>query len=198
MTTDEELATWRTEWQSLGGSEGFGRALVERASRDARQMKWSAAKEILGAAFSTVTCGYLVHRLHGSPEVIAVTALILLFNGAWITHFFAVRAGTFEANAKGLDAFVELTRARMKGSLRWNTFGARSTLVLSAALVPWSVWMFLAHEAAYLAAPWRAFVGFGGWMAIMAGLLVFLRWKRTKLVAELDRFERQVAEVALA
>lgn len=197
MTADEELTTWRAEWQSLGGKEGFGKELVERAAKDARKMKRSAAGEVLGALSSSAVCVGLVVKMHGAAEVTAVTAMILLFNGAWLTHFFTVRAGTFSPEANGLDAFVELTRKRIATAIRWNRYAANWTAILSLLLVPWSVWTFLAHKEAYLAAPWRAFVGFGGWVGIMAALLVFLRWKRAKLVLEQERFEKQVAEVSL-
>lgn len=197
MSKDEELARWQEEWQSLGDEAGLAKELVARAERDGRKLKISAAREVLGAAFAAAVSAWLVVFTKGKLEVVVVAIAIALFSGAWITHFFTVRAGTFAASGQGIEAFVALTRARMAAATRWNRYAMKWNLVLATLLVPWSVWVFIAHLDAYLAAPWRAVVGFGGWVAIMAGLMFFLRVKAKRLRAEEEAFERELAEAAL-
>jgi hypothetical protein len=59
------------------------------------------------------------------------------------------------------------------------------------------LWFFVAHRQAYLAAPWRAVVGFGGAAAILAGIAQWARRKEKTLRAEEEAFERHLAEVQI-
>lgn len=195
---DNELSTWRAEWQALGGRDDLATKLVARAAKDGRRMRRAAAGEVLGAAFSTSLCLWFVLRSHGSPEIVAMTAVILLFNGAWLTHFFTMRADLFAPSAEGVDAFVALTRRRMATEQKWARAARRWTIAVSVLLLPWAVWVFLAHEDAYLARPSSAVIGFGGAAAIFAGVYYFTLRKERKLRAESARFEANVADVELA
>jgi len=197
MSADEELEQWKSTWQSLGDKATFATELVDRAAREGRKMKRSAAGEVAGAIVSSGICVWLVVFTKGTIEVAAVTTMILLFNGAWLTHFFTVRAGTFATSGASIDAFVALTRARLSAQLRWSGYAKRWLIVLTALLIPWSIWAFVVHRAAYLAMPWRAAVGFGGWVAILAGVFAFLLWKEKRLEGEIATFEKEVAEAEL-
>lgn len=199
MTTDQdrELEEWRREWQSLGGAEGFATELVQRAARDGKKMKRAAAYEVLAAIFSTSVCVWLLVRTHGSIEIASLMALILLFNGAWLMQFFTVRATLFDAAGATVEAFVTLTRKRLETERRWTRYAQRWMLVLGFLISPWMIWIFVTHRDAYLAAPWRAFVGFGGAAAIFAAVVLFARRKAKRLAVEEERFERQVAEAQL-
>jgi hypothetical protein len=197
MTEQQELEVWRSEWTSLPDVEMFARELVDRAAREGRSLKRRAAGEIAAVLFSSGMCVWLLVSTHGKLQVVAITVIILLFNGAWITHYFNVRAGTFAASGEGLDAFVGLTRARLSADRRWNHYALRWTQVLAAILLPWSVWMFLDHRDKYLAEPWRALVGFGGAVVILTALFIYLRSKRVKLDADTKRFEEQLHHVEL-
>jgi len=191
---DAELAAWRGEWQSLGGKDDLAAELVARARKDGKRLRRGAAGEVLASIFSTSFCLWLVIRSHGSPQIVAMTAIILLFNGAWLTSFFTVRAGLFMSSGEGVDAFVELTRTRLAAQLVWTRIARRWTLVIGVALVPWGIWMFLAHEEHYLAEPWRAVVGFGGAAGIFAAVYAWVGIKARKLRAEEAAFERHVAD----
>lgn len=195
---DAELSTWRGEWQALGGKEDLASQLVARAAKDGRRLRRSAATEVLAATFSSSVCLWLIVRTHGSLEVVAMTGLILLFNGAWLTHFFTLRSDLFRPSAEGIDAFVALTRKRMAAEQRWMRFARLWTAALAVPLVPWSIWVFLAHREAYLAAPWRAVVGFGTAFVILAGVFLYTFRKERRLRREEESFERHVADVQLA
>jgi hypothetical protein len=195
---DAELSTWRGEWQSLGGREDLASELVARAAKDGKRMRMSAAREVLAALFSTIVCLWLMVRTHGAVEVVAMTGLILFFNGAWLTHFFTLRANLFASSGEGVASFIELTRNRLVTERKWTVFARRWTTAIGAAVVPWSVWVIIVHKDAYRAEPWRAFVGFGVAAAILAGVYFWTRRKERKLTAEADAFERHIADVELA
>jgi hypothetical protein len=195
---DKELSTWRSEWQTLGGQEDLAAELVARAAKDGRKMRRAAAMEVLGALFSTSVSLWLVVHFRGALEVTAIMTVILLFNGGWLTHFFTTRAQLFDSSAEGLAPFIELTRKRLATELRWARFARRWMMALAIPLVPWAIWVFIGHRAAYMAAPWRAVVGFGGAAAIFAGVYVWTRVKERKLRHESESFERHVADVQLA
>lgn len=194
---DAELTAWRGEWQALGGKDDLAAELVARASKDGRRMRLAALGEVLGAAFSTSFCAWLLVRSHGKIEIVAMTGLILLFNGAWLTHFFTVRNGLFATGGEDALAFASLTRRRLATQRRWTVAARRWTVALAALLVPWAIWFFLAHKAAYVAEPWRAVVGFGTAAAIFAGVYGYTRIKERRLRAEEEAFERHLAEALI-
>lgn len=194
---DAELGAWRGEWQRLGGQDGFAKELISRAARDGRRMRRAAAGEVLGVLFSTATCAWLMVRTRGAVEVVAITVLILVFNGAWLTYFFSVRADLFSASGEGVSAFIALTRRRLATEQRWIRVARWAVVALGGVAVPWGVWTFLAHEQAYRAEPWRAVVGFGGAALILAGVLAFTWFKERRLAAEGRAFERNVADAEM-
>lgn len=194
---DAELSTWRGEWQGLGGSEDFAAQLVARARKDGRKLRLSAAAEVLAALFSTTVCLWLLARSHGSPEVIAMTALILPFNGAWLTHFFTARAGTFDALGASVGDFITLTRQRLATQRKWMAQARRWTIAIGIAIVPWALWVLYAHRDAYAREPWRGVVGFGTIAVILAGVLAWTFVKERKLGAEAEAFERHLADTLI-
>ena len=187
---EEELEAWRGQWQALGNTEDRAEMLVARAARDGRRMRRDALGEVLGVVVSSSICFWLVVRTSGAAPVVAVTAIILLFNGAWLTHYLTLRAGLFASSGEGVDVFVALTRKRLATELQWMRFARRWTLVLCGTLVPALVWLVLARWERYVQEPWRAVVGFGVAAAIFASLLLWMAHKARKLRAEQDRFER--------
>jgi hypothetical protein len=195
MTEQQELEAWRSEWTSLPDVSMFARDVVDRAAREGRSLKRRTAKEIAAVLFSSGMCLWLLLSTHGKAQVVAISVVILLFNGAWITHYFNVRAGTFAASGEGLDAFVALTRKRITADRRWNRYALRWTQILALILVPWSVWMFLGHRDKYLAEPWRALVGFGGEVVILTALFFYLGRQRARLDVNSKRFEEQLQQV---
>jgi hypothetical protein len=195
---DEELGRWRAEWQALGGKDDLATKLVARAVSDGRRLRRNAAVEVLASACVISFFVWRVLRSHGSPQDVVLTALISLFIGAWLTHFFTVRADLFGSSAEGVEAFIALTRRRLGAELKWARAARRWTLALSVLLLPWEVWMFLAHQDFYAAAPWRAVVGFGGIAVILACVYVGTLRKERKLRAEEEAFERNVTDVELA
>ena len=177
-----ELSSWRGEWQALGGQEDLAAQLVARAAKDGRRMRRAASAEVLGATFSTSICLWLLVRTHGALEVVVVTALILLFNGGWLTHFFMPRADLLRSTGK-VSSLRQLTRRRLATELRWARMPRAAGRSRSA--VRWShrgaSGSLVAHRDAYLAAPWRAILGFGGGAAIFAGVYVWTHRKERKL-----------------
>lgn len=197
MNEENELETWRGEWQSLGGREGLTRELTARVAKDSRRIRRSVATEVLAGVFSSSIALWMTIRSHGAPVLVALCAGIFLFNGVWLTRLFTLREGEHSGLGDGLDAFVERTRRRLQDDLRWNTFARRATIVLGVAIVPWSVWMLVVGWSVYRAEPWRAAVGFGGVVVILGFLFGWLRSKRRTIAAERERFEALVAERTL-
>ena len=196
MTDDKELEGWRSEWQSLGGRQGFADDLARNVARDARRIRRGVATEIAGGVFAASISVWLISSAHGELVSTFTGAGVLVFCGVWTTRLLTLRqAGP---SGEGLDGFIELTRRRMTDDLRWSRFTRRTTKVLAALLVPWSAWAFVTRHAMYRAEPWRGLVGFGGVAIILAGLYVWQRRKHRKLETERDRFESVVAERTLA
>ena len=195
---DQELTRWRGEWQALGGKDDLAGRLVARAAKDGKRMRRAALGEVLAVVLSTSICVWLIVRMHGALDVVVMTGLILLFNGAWLTHFFTLRANLFGPSGEGVDAFVALTRSRLATELRWARFARLWMLGLVVPLVPWGIWVLIAHREAYRAAPWRAVVGFGTAAAIFIGVYFWTRHKERQLRAEEEAFERHVAGAQLA
>lgn len=198
MNEENELETWRGEWQSLGGREGLTRELAARVAKDGRRIKRSVATEVTAAAFSSSVSIWMAITSHGAHVIVALCAGIFLFNGVWLTRLFTLREGESSGLGDGLDAFVERTRRRLQDDLRWNTFARRAAIALGVATVPWSAWMLVVGWSVYRAEPWRAGVGFGGIVVILGFVFAWLRSKRTAIAAERERFEALVAERTLA
>jgi hypothetical protein len=198
VNEENELETWRGEWQSLGGREGLTRELAARVAKDGRRIKRAAAIEVLAAALSSSASLWMAIGSHGAPVLVGLCAGIFLFNGVWLTRLFTLREGERSGLGDGLDAFVERTRRRLQDDLRWIAFARRATIGLGLALVPWSAWMLSAGWSVYRAEPWRAGVGFGGIVVILGFIFAALRSKRATIAAERERFEALVAERTLA
>ncbi len=190
---ERELEAWRGQWQALGNTEDRAEMLVAHAARDGRRMRRDALGEVLGVVVSSSLCFWLVVRSGGAAPVVAVAAIILLFNGAWLAHYVSLRVGLFASHGEGVDVFVALTRKRLATELQWMRFARRWTFVLCGALVPALVWLVVARWERYLQEPWRAVVGFGVAGAIIVSVLLWMGHKARKLRAEQDRFERHVA-----
>ncbi len=198
MTNEDlELRQWQDEWNALGGEAGFARELVARAARDTRRLWLSSFLEVLAAALSSAFSLSGVIWSHGQPTIVAMTAIILVFNGVWLTRMFSLREGTYRGASSGVDDYVALTRKRLDGDIAFSRFARRATSVLAVLLTPWGVWMFLTHRDAYVAEPWRAVVGFGGVLAILTFIFLSQSRSRKRKVAERARFERLVAERVL-
>ncbi len=196
---DPELERWQGEWQALGGKDDLAALLVARAAKEGRRLRRAALGEVVGAAFSTAICGWLVVRSHGRLEVVAVAGLILLFNGAWLTHFFTSRSGLFGSPSDGGDgalvtAFAVHSRRRLRAERRWTVFARRWMAALGVLLVPWGIWFFIANRVAYRAQPWRGVVGFGVAAAIFAGVYLWAGVKERRLRGEEEALERLLAD----
>lgn len=191
---DRELEGLRAEWQSIGALRLDD--LAVRVARDRRKLFLSAGLEVGAVIFSSVLVGWLLVRTKGAPTVVSILVVILLFNGAWITHFFAMRKGLYEPAASDATAFVNLTEKRLQTELQWLVYARRWLAILCALVVPWSVWVFVTHREAYLAAPWRAVVGFGGAAVISAGTFAWIHHKRRRLERERERFRTLVGSVS--
>jgi hypothetical protein len=194
---DRELAGWQAEWQALGGQAGLASTLVARAARDGKRMRLAAAKKIFGAAVSTSIAVWLLARSGGQVEILAVAVLVLLFNGAWVTNFFTMRADLFSPSAAGVSEYVVLTRRRLEAEQRWARLARRWTAGMCALIFPWAVWVFIAYRDAYAAAPWRGVVGFGTATVIFVAVYLWAARREREIRAEAEAFERNIADVAL-
>lgn len=195
---DEELLGWQAEWATLGGNESFAATMVERAARDGRKLRLSAAGEVLAAVFSMVVSMGVVVRTHGALPVVAIVVVIQVFTGAWLAHFFDSRRTLFDGEGRDTAGFVALTRERLEASRRWTLFGRRWMQILGAIVVPWCVWMGAANAAMYRAEPWRAVVGFGGALVIFVGAYAWLGHKERATRREREALEREIAAAEMS
>lgn len=189
---DREMQAWREQWQQLGARDDLARELASRAKRDGRRMRRAALGEVLATALSSSFCAWMLVRSRGAATVVAVTALVLLFNGAWLAQFFGARAGLFRASGDTVGAYAQLARARLDAEARWVRTAKRWTAALALALLPWAGWVAYAQRAVYAAEPWRAAVGFGGAALILAGVAWQLRRRSLRLDLERQALEQQV------
>ncbi len=198
MTNEErELAGWQAEWSEIADLPAFERAIGARAFRDRRRLFVAAAGEVGGAIFGIAVIAWLVARSHGSAFILSVAIPLLVFFGAWLARFFEARRGLFRAPGQTVAAFVDLTRKRLTTEIEWMRFARRSTTLLAVAAVFWAVWAFVKHFDQYAAEPWRAVVGFGGVVVILAGLAWWIPRKHARLTGELARFEEVVGRASL-
>lgn len=194
---DEELDAWQAEWASLGQTESFAKAIVERAARDGRKLRLAAASEVLAVLFSMALSIGLVVRSHGALPVVVIVVIIQLFSGVWLAHYFAERRALFAAEGNDLAGFVTLTRQRLETARRWTVFARRWMQVLGLIVVPWSGWMAFVNAPVYRAEPWRAVVGFGAALVIFAGAYAWLARKARTTVREQAALEREIADAEL-
>jgi hypothetical protein len=194
---DNELERWRSEWQELGGREGWERELSVRVVRDGRRIRHDTAVEIGATLVAILACVWFILRSHGEVVTTVTCASILVFRGIWVTRLLTLRSGTRQVDGTALDAFVEVTRLRLTDDLRWNTFVRRAIVGLMVIDVPYSCWAFVSHRAFYTAEPWRAIVGLAADKIILLALLVLQYRRRRALEAERERFESMVAERTL-
>jgi hypothetical protein len=194
---DAELTNLRAEWQALGAQSDFAESLVRRARRHRRRVKQRAALEVLGVLFLSAVMSWLIVRRHGDIEVVLVAAVILLFVGAWIFHFFEVHAKFFASHAGDVATFVSLTRDQLAGARKWNRF-ARAWLGISCALlVPWGFWTAWNHRSLYAAEPWRAVVGYGVAITVFVLSFAYNSKNERNLRREQEAFERQLEDASL-
>jgi len=196
-TADAELASLRAEWGNLGGQAELVTRLTARAGVDGRRMWRDATAEVMGALGSTSVVLWATIASHGSLTTVTIAAFVLLFNGAWLTHFFLTRADLFRASTEGLDAFVVLTRKRLAAEERWTRASLRWQMVVALFLLPWFGWVFVTHLDLYRAEPWRVALVVGVFAAVVGGLRVYSTRKGRRLRAEAARFEQMVADAAL-
>lgn len=196
--SDDELARWREEWSSLGGASELAEELSRRVERDGKRLRWRVAREVLACLASTALSGWLLVQTRGDARTVVISAVVLVFNGVWITRLLTLHEGSLRVAAAGLDAFVELTRRRLADDLRWIAFGRRATEILVALVAPWSIWVLVSRWDRYRAEPWRAFVGFGVAIAIFAGVWTAARRRRARIERERARFEELVAGKTLS
>ena len=160
-------------------------------------MRRSAAFEIAGAAFSTLVSGWLIVRTKGDASTVFISAVVLLFSGAWLAHFFSARAGLYRACGAATEDYIALTRKRLATERRWARFARRWISLILLLIIPWACFTFYKHFGAYRAEPWRAIVGFGTAGLIFAALFVLLGRKARRLDAEGELLEQQLAEQVL-
>jgi len=194
---DEELERWMAEWHALGGRDGLAKELATCAARDAWRIRRDAVGEVAACLFSSAFGVWLVVRTQGRIVAVAAVAGVLLFNGAWLTRLFTLREAESRDVGGGIEAFVEVTRRRLIDDMRWSRFARKAMMVVGGLIVPWAVWAYLSQRAAYDAAPWRALVGFGGALAIVAAVFAWNERRRKVIAAERARFEGLVAERTL-
>jgi hypothetical protein len=193
--TDDELGRWRDEWQMLDGHGGLTEeGLRDRVARDGRRMRREAWAEALAVAFSTSASAWVVVRGHGAPVVVALAGLVLFFNGAHLTQFFQARANLYRACGEATGEYIALTRKRLDAEWQSIRFTLRWIKIIAAFVLPWSVWMFVAHAAVYRAEPWRGVVGFGGALAILVAVTLLTRRRARRVAREISLFEAQLAE----
>lgn len=194
MTEEKELEMWREEWRSLGGREGLMKDLAAQAMKDAKRIRRSKVMEVVA---SVAVCAFWLSVAigsHGKPINVAMCSAMFLFAGIWLTRLFTLRA---EEEGTATDDFIALRRKRLELDSRWNDFSRRAAIGLGIALTPWAAWMAYTGRDFYAAEPWRAVVGFGGIVVLLAGVLYGLARKRKKLSAEREHFETLVAERTL-
>lgn len=198
MTNDErELAGWQSEWREIADLPAFEREVGARVVRDRRRLFGAAAGEVGGAALGVAALTWLIVRSHGSTVILTMAIPLLVFFGAWLTRFFEVRRGLFQAPSESVHAFVELTRKRLETELEWLRFAKRATASVGAAAAVWAAWVFVKHFDQYAAEPWRAVLGFGGAGVILGGLAWWMPRKRARLAEDLARFEAVVGRANL-
>lgn len=195
MTEEQELDRWREEWQGLGGRAELTKELAAQAVKDTRRVRLAVVGEVVAAALTSAFGLWSAIGSHGRPAAVVLCAGLFLFNGVWLTRLFTLRG---QDEGAALDDFVARRRQHLDRDLAWNRFARKATIALGVAIAPYAAWIAWAQQAFYRAEPWRAVVGFGGIVVILAALLLFLAKKRAKILEERERFETLVAERTLA
>ena len=147
-----------------------------------RRQQGKIAAEVIAAVALVVFWAWVLSR-SPPPALVAVAIASLLFVGADITYLFSNRAGLLRAAATTTDEWMVLLRKQVDADLRWNRFLIGVCTVAAVFGAVWAPWMFWTFADEYLAAPWRAVIGFGGYFALVFGMLAWFRRTRRRLVA---------------
>jgi hypothetical protein len=171
-------------WDELGADFRNGGAPIapDEVRRFRRRQQGKVAIEVVASAVLVGVAGWILSR-SPPPAAIAILIAALLFVGVDLTYLFTNRAGLLRASASTTDEWLALLRKQADADLRLNRFATRVCIVAAIIGVGWAPWMFFTFPAEYMAAPWRAVVGFGGYFAFVGATLLWLRWKRRQLVA---------------
>jgi hypothetical protein len=194
---DKELAEWRAEWQSLGGRAGLAEELGARVKKDGRRIRLGLAKEISSVPVGAAVCVWLIVRTRGEIAAALTSAALLLLIGVSVSRLITLREGTLDASANTLDAFIELTRRRLRDDLRWARFKQRLQQITILVVVVWCASLVVLHFDYYRTSPWQTVIIW----TICSAILGFFLWRngrrQQRLEAELERFEALVVERAL-
>ena len=194
---DDELAGWRSEWQTMGDAAALTTDLADRCAREGRRLRRSIVLEVAAATVSTLFMLAQVVKTRGAPPVVAICGGIAVFNAVWVTYFAVARRGALELEGTSLAGFVALTRRRLDSELALGRFAFRAHLALLAFLVPGLAWLFATRADRLMREPWRLAIALVAAVGIHAVLFAWLRRKRDALEVKRRRFEELVARAEL-
>ena len=182
--------TWRDEGPSVGDIEA-------RVRRDVTRVRVRFAVEWIAGALLTAFWLWQGIR-HPGPLTLVMGSGSVTFAGVWL--FVLHRTLRPPSPAVSMTAYLAGALDRAQSEERWFRFVQRFLLALGLFFAPCSVWLFDVHRSMYLAEPWRAVVGFGGFVILSAGLWGFAGSRRARasaaaaaLVESLRRLSTNVA-----
>jgi hypothetical protein len=125
MSTDTELESWRTQWQSSGGDAKSARAVAELRLRTLRQSRLQRIGLIAPVLVTVFVGGGMVLGALASDQLIdfALAVECWLFIGvAWAGSMWIAR-GTWKPLGETTADFLQLSIRRCEANIRGAVFG---------------------------------------------------------------------------
>lgn len=189
MNEDKELAMWKAEWATLGGSADFVKELAARAKKVERNRKLGLGVQVVICASVCAFATWFAIAMKGAPTGIAFCAGNYFFGGVVLTRSFTTFRRV-DSSAKDVATFVKATNDRFEAGLKMLDFQFWSTIVLAVACYAWMTWLALSLMDHFI----DVVPSYVGVTVILAGLFWWYRRAAKIIRRKRDRFAAVVAE----
>lgn len=143
-------------------------SLQKYVHKERRRLQMSFVTETLAALLVVVF--WIVLWLKKVPmrqPLHAIGAVSILFVLVWVARYLSNLKPVWSAPAEDREMLLHYVYKRQIARVEWLSFYQRAMVGLAVVLALWTPWMFWSFRDAYMSQPWRAMVGFGGWIVIL-------------------------------
>lgn len=190
-STDEEWTMLQMDWQTQDAT--FGALQDETAAADRKQRR-GVLIEVLASvslvAFWALRMGdgaSMGTRLLGWGSIAFVVF--------WMASLLANYRGTWRADAETCDAFLDLSRRRIRANQRWTQWVYGYVAVFGTGFAAWCAWAWWRTDT-YAARPGALVIAIAGFYGILGGVVWWNRRSRRRLDRELAALDAALIEPA--
>ena len=189
--TDEEWSMLQVDWQTQDAA--FGALQGQTATADRKQRR-GVLIEVLA---SVGLVAFWATQMSGDASM--GTRLLgwgsIAFVVVWMASLLTTYRGTWRADAETCDAFLDLSRRRIRASQRWTRWIYGYVAVLGGGFAAWCAWAWWRTET-YADRPWALLIAIAGFYGILGGVVWWNRRSRRRLDREQAALDAALAEPA--